>query len=250
MKSILITGCNRGLGLGMIKTLVGLENTLQPAHIFATCRNKAKAQELVALEDQHPNFHVFEIDITDFSKHQEVLVNGISNIVKSNGLNVLVNNAGISSKFTRIGMLKPEQMTEHFLVNVTAPLMLTKALLPLLKAASQANSEAPLGSSRAAIVNVSSILGSIEDNKQGGFYPYRVSKSALNAATRSLSFDLKDDKILATAMHPGWVKTDMGGANAPLDVVPATAGIIKFIQGLNETHNGKFFEYTGKTIRW
>lgn len=249
MKSILITGCNRGLGLGIVKTLVGLEKN-QPANIFATCRNKDKAKELVALEEQHSNLHVFEVDITDFTKHKSVIYDGIASVVKDNGLNVLLNNAGISSKFARIGLLKPEQMTEHFLVNVTAPLILTKSLLPLLKAASTAQSTEPLGSSRAAIVNVSSILASIADNKQGGFYPYRVSKSALNAATRSLSFDLKDDKILVTAMHPGWVKTDMGGANAPLEIGPATAGIVQFIQGLNESHNGLFFEYTGKPIAW
>ncbi|KAI5695127.1 uncharacterized protein LOC103513868 [Diaphorina citri] len=249
MKSILITGCNRGLGLGMIKVLVGLGNN-QPAHIFATCRNKDKAVELLALAQQHSNLHVIELDVTDFSKQQDVLFKDISDVVKDQGLNVLVNNAGIAAKFTRLGLLKPEQMTDHFLVNVTAPLMLTKTMLPLLKKASEANSAAPLGSSRAAIVNVSSIMGSIEDNTQGGFHPYRCSKAALNAATRSLSIDLKGDKIIATAMHPGWVKTDMGGSNAPLEVGAATAGIIQFIQSLGEAHNGGFFEYTGKAIKW
>ncbi|XP_008476940.1 uncharacterized oxidoreductase C24B10.20-like [Diaphorina citri] len=160
----------------MIKVLVGLGNN-QPAHIFATCRNKDKAAELLALAQQHSNLHVIELDVTDFSKQQDVLFKDISDVVKDQGLNVLVNNAGIAAKFTRLGLLKPEQMTDHFLVNVTAPLMLTKTMLPLLKKASEANSAAPLGSSRAAIVNVSSIMGSIEDNTQGGFHPYRCSKA-------------------------------------------------------------------------
>ncbi|CAG5011485.1 unnamed protein product [Parnassius apollo] len=86
---------------------------------------------------------------------------------------------------------KEEQLMENFMVNTVAPIMLTKTLLPLLKQAADINRDKPIGVYRAAVVNVSSVLGSIAQNDQGGFYPYRCSKAALNAATKSMSLDLK-----------------------------------------------------------
>lgn len=97
---------------------------------------------------------------------------------------------------------------------------------------------------------MSSLLGSIQDNAQGGLYAYRMSKVALNMATKSMSIDLKDDKILCVAMHPGWVKTDMGGSHAPLTVENSCKKMVETILGLNETHNGGFIQYDGKTMAW
>jgi len=127
------------------------------------------------------------------------LASQVSNIVKDKGLNVLINNAGISSKFTRIGLVKSEDLLNHFKINTIGPIMLTQvnhcllfsynskfilnylvmlylqALLPLLKIASEKN-KSVTGMKKAVIVNISSILGSISLNDQGGFYPYRTSK--------------------------------------------------------------------------
>lgn len=96
-----------------------------------------------------------------------------------------------------------------FAVNCVAPLMLSKALVPLLKKASQANQSAPLGAQRALILNMSSILGSIASNVDGSLYHYRVTKSGLNAATKSLSIDLKNDGIIAVNMHPGKIAVNL-----------------------------------------
>ncbi|XP_075221179.1 SDR family oxidoreductase sniffer [Lycorma delicatula] len=246
MNSVLITGCNRGIGLGLVKNL--LTNNLAKS-VIATCRDPNKAEELKELSQKYNNLHVFQLDLKDFNRY-ELLVKEVSDIVKGSGLNVLINNAGISSKFTRVNLVKAEQMTEHFLVNTTAPLLLTKAFIPLLKEASTLNSSAPLGVQRAAVINLSSVLGSIADNQQGGFYPYRCSKSALNAVTRSLSFDLKDYKILVMSLHPGWIKTDMGGKNALLDIEPASDTIVKLFLSLTDKHNGGFYQYDGKSVPW
>ncbi len=108
----------------------------------------------------------------------------VSSIVGDSGLNLLINNAGIAPRSTRIGFVTPEQMTETFAVNVTAPLMLTKAFLPLLKAAGSSDlavedEEEPPCIPNSAVVNISSILGSISSNTgdhSGGLYPYRCSK--------------------------------------------------------------------------
>ncbi|XP_028163384.1 uncharacterized protein LOC114354962 [Ostrinia furnacalis] len=125
-----------------------------------------------------------------------------------------------------------------------------QSLLPLLKQAAEANSDKPLGATRAAVINMSSVLGSIAQNDQGGFYPYRCSKAALNAATKSMSIDLKKEAILVASMHPGWVKTDMGGKNAPLDVDSAVSGIFATIEKLGEADTGKFVQYDGTELPW
>jgi len=246
MKSVLITGCNRGIGLGLVKHLVG-ENT---QHIIATCRNPNAATSLQDVVKSNPNkVHVLQLDLKDFNSHDRI-AKEVSSIVGDAGLNVLINNAGISTKFTRVNLVKADQMIENLTVNTVAPLMLTKALIPLLKQASAANAAAPLGSARAAVVNISSILGSIAENNQGGFYPYRTSKAALNAVTRSLSLDLKPDNILAVSIHPGWIKTDMGGPQAPLALDIAIPALVKLLKELGPGHNGGFYQYDGKQLPW
>lgn len=247
MKSVLITGCNRGLGLGLVKQLV--QRQQPPTHVIATCRNPQQAEALTSIAAQHKNVHVLQIDVKDFNKYDE-FAKHVQSIVQDDGINVLFNSAGVSSKFTRVNLVKVEQMTENFITNTVAPLMLTKALLPALKKASKNNESSPKGSSRAVIVNMSSVLGSIAQNNQGGFYPYRASKSALNAVTKSLSMDLKDDGILAVSLHPGWVQTDMGGKGAPLTVEQSTEAMLKFVEGLGEKHNGGFYQYDGSQLPW
>lgn len=120
--------------------------------------------------------------------------------------------------------------------------------MPLLKKAS--DGKQGMGIHRAAVINMSSIIGSIAKNTMGGFYPYACSKSALNAATKSMSIDLEEDGILVACMHPGWVKTDMGGTNAPLDINKSVSDMIKTLQTLTEKHNGSFFQHDGKILPW
>ncbi|EFN85971.1 uncharacterized protein LOC105181878 [Harpegnathos saltator] len=248
MRSILITGCNRGLGLGLVKRLVGSQKP--PDNIFATCRDATKATELRALADKSSNIHIIEIDLTDTDGYTKI-VDAVSEKVKGAGLNVLFNNAGISSKFTRLGLVKKQQITDAFLVNTVAPILLTKALLPLLKtAAKNAEDKIKLSVNRAAVINMTSILGSIAENTDGGFYPYRCSKAALNAATKSMSIDLKADGILVTCLHPGWVRTDLGGNNAPMEVETSVDCILETLNSLTEKHTGCFIQYDGKILPW
>ncbi|EZA53164.1 C-factor [Ooceraea biroi] len=247
MRSILVTGCNRGLGLGLVKRLTKLPT---PPDIFATCRDANKATELRALAEKSSNVHIIEIDLTDTDSYNQI-VDVVSKEVKDTGLNVLFNNAGISSKFTRLGLVKKKQITDAFLINTVAPIMLTKALLPLLKTAAK-NTEDKTGLSvkRAAVINMTSILGSIAENTEGGFYPYRCSKAALNAATKSMSIDLRADGILVACLHPGWVRTDLGGSNAPMEVDTSVRHILDTLDSLTEEHNGRFLQYDGKLLPW
>lgn len=127
---------------------------------------------------------------------------------------------------------------------------MNQACLPLLKKASAANESHGVGVTRAAVINMSSILGSIESNAIGGGYAYRMSKSALNAATKSMSIDLKKEKILCVAMHPGWVRTDMGQKSAPLDVETCTETMMRTLLEMDESNNGTFMQYDGQTLPW
>jgi len=246
MCSVLVTGANRGIGLGLVKTLLA-NQSFEVENVFATCRDKGKAKELMELK-RNPQLHVLEADLINHGSFFD-LASQVSNIVKDKGLNILINNAGISSKFTRIGLVKSEDLLNHFKINTIGPIMLTQALLPLLKTASEIN-KSSTGVNKAVIVNISSILGSISKNDQGGFYPYRTSKSAINVATKSLSIDLKANGILAVSIHPGWVKTAMGGMKAPLEVEQSASGICSFLKNINESHNGGFYDFEGKVLPW
>ncbi|XP_044755774.1 C-factor [Coccinella septempunctata] len=246
MKSVLVTGANRGLGLGLIKRIV--THTNQPKYIIGTCRDIEKAKDLQQIAALHPHIKILNLDVRN-TETFENFAREVEDIVKEDGLNLLFNNAGYSPKSTRISFLKTEQLTETFQTNVIGPVMLTKALLPLLKKAAE-NSQKIFSVNSAAVINMTSVLGSIALNKEGGLYPYRCSKAALNMASKSLSLDLKKDGILVTALHPGWVKTDMGGPGAPLQIDESVTHIMNFVENLNETHNGGFYQYDGKKLDW
>jgi NAD(P)-dependent dehydrogenase (short-subunit alcohol dehydrogenase family) len=208
-------------------------------------------QELKAIAASNKNVQILQIDLKDFDKYQEI-VGQVESVVKDGGLNVLFNSAGISprSSFLGIKALKPTELMEVYAVNVVAPLMMSKAFVPLLKKASDANKAAPLGVQRAVIINMSSILASLALNKEGSLYHYRVTKSGLNNATKSLSIDLKNDGIMAVNMHPGWVKTDMGGPKAPLEIDQSCSSMVNTILSLDKSSNGGFIQYDGKTLPW
>lgn len=188
-------------------------------------------------------------DLKNFDEYDR-LINRIAEVTNDCGLNVLFNNAGIAPKSVRLGATRHQDLVDTLQTNTVVPVMLTKACLPLLKKASEVNEDECMSVKRAAIINMSSVLGSIKSNTDGGLLPYRASKAALNAITKSMSIDLAPQKILCVSIHPGWVRTDMGGSNAPLDVSTSTTQIIETICQLNESHNGGFYQYDGAELPW
>lgn len=108
----------------------------------------------------------------------------------------------------------------------------------------------PLLSQGSIVLNISSLLGSISDNKSGGEYSYRVSKSALNMVSKNLSIDWADRGIIILNMHPGWVQTDMGGTKAPLSKKISVRGMIDVIDKVKEHDSGKFINYDGAELPW
>ena len=105
-------------------------------------------------------------------------------------------------------------------------------------------------SERGRIVTLSSMLGSMALNSSGGTYAYRASKAGVNAITKSLSIDLAERGIIAIALHPGWVKTDMGGPQADIDVETSAAGMKAVIDAVTREDSGKFLSWDGSELPW
>ncbi|KAK4337010.1 hypothetical protein RND71_043965 [Anisodus tanguticus] len=191
--SVLITGANRGIGLEFVKQFIKLGSN-NVNYIIASCRNPEKASELNDLAKVNENLNILKLDVKDYSKYNE-FYNNLFSIVGDKGLDLLINNAGILIR-SELDDITPEKMIENFEINTVTPLMLTKSLLPLLKLSAQSKK-------RTIVANISSKIGSIDDNTSGGRYAYRASKTALNQVTKSLSVDLKSFGIECTAIHPG-----------------------------------------------
>ena len=137
-------------------------------------------------------------------------------------------------------------------VCVSAPVLIVKKFLPLLKMEAKTNASLPIGYSRAAIVNISSILGSIQTTLETYHkgYHYHSTKAALNMMTAMLSMDLRDSGILVAAIHPGWVKTDMGGQDADLEKDTSIEGCWSTISSMTEKSAGQLLNYDGEVIPW
>ena len=252
LNSVLITGCNRGIGLEFVRQL--LNDTSPPNHIIATCRDPTGSEDLNTLHEKYPNrLHILKFDVTHWNKFGGI-VTAVEEIVGvNNGLNLLINNAGLLPKLEGLADINVECMMEAYKVNCVAPTFLAKHFLPLLKTASKKHKHEAMGINRAAVVNISSDWGSIterETSNWDSFYPYRCSKSALNMGMKNLTIDLKDDKILVTSIHPGWVKTDMGGLNGSMTAEESVRSMLKAMCNMTEENNGTFVQFDGVPLPW
>lgn len=247
--SMLITGANRGVGLELVRQFAQLTPNC-PKHVFAGCRTPESAKELQELQTKCENITIVKIDLNDESTFSSA-ARTVDEKVGEAGLNLIINNAASASR-SSLDTVTSEDMVNLFKVNAVGPLMVTKAFLPLLrKAATGMGSDVTLSSEKACIVNISTGVASITDNDTGGGYSYRTSKAGLNMITKNLSIDLKKDGILVCAIHPGWIKTGMGGPNATTEVSDCVHSLMKVIDSLKgEEKTGKFYHYSGREMPW
>jgi len=244
-KSVFITGCNRGIGLELVKQLLGLETP--PVNLFATYRNIS--DELKDLDSKHSNLHLVKMEITDTSAYPSI-VKQVEDIVGDEGLNLLINNAGLLPRNRDLESVTPEAMREAYEVNCIAPLFIARSFLPLLDKAAGKQGTDKRSAHRSAIIQMSTAVASIAENTGGSTYAYRCSKSALNQSMKSMSVDLKDRGILVMAMHPGWVLTEMGGPNAQISTEQCVLGMLDTIDQLGDKDHAAFLRYNNTPIQW
>ncbi|XP_069460571.1 C-signal-like isoform X2 [Ambystoma mexicanum] len=250
--SMLVTGANRGIGLELVKKI--LATPRPPAWVFGACRDTEgpRAQELKALASEHSNLVVLQLDVTNRSSIYDALKK-VESKLEGSGLNVVVNNAGVVSRATLEDSTNAD-MKHVYDNNVIGPLLVSQAFHPLLKKAAQECPTAAMTCSKAALINISSSLGSIaqvpdlfETHK---LIPYRISKAALNMLTRCQAEAYKKEGILCVSINPGWVKTDMGGMEAPLTKDTSVRGIMQVLSSLTEKDAGTMLDWDGTTLPW
>ena len=226
-----ITGCNRGLGLEFVRQLLA-----RGQRVIATCRDIATSTDLTALTLKHSGqLSLVEMDVSDEASMREAVA-----LLNDEAIDVFINNAGMyGPRDANFGNVDGPAMAEVLFTNAVAPVLLTQLLID--------NVRKGIGKK---LVFVSSKMGSIADNGRGGSYIYRSSKTALNSVVKSLALDLAPEGIATATLHPGWVRTDMGGPNGLIDAPESVSGMLNVIDGLSVANTGQFFNYDGSTIAW
>lgn len=232
MNRILITGANRGLGLEMTRQYLK-----RGEHVFAGCRTLESIEDLKQLAGQFPGqLHILQLDVTDPKSIDEA---GRAIEREVNGLEILINNAAISTAHETIKEFQAEEALKFINTNSIGPLLVAQRVLELLK-----------NGRHARIVNISSEAGSISTmSKHRGYY-YFASKAALNMVTRSLAWDAETVGLIVIAIHPGWIRTDMGGPNADISPQESAAGVIQVADSSTMDENGQFFTWSGENHPW
>ncbi|XP_071613321.1 C-signal-like isoform X2 [Heliangelus exortis] len=252
--TVLVTGANRGIGLGLVQKLLELPSP--PQWVFAGCRdpNGQRARELQSLASKHPNLVIIALEVSDPTSIKAAAAR-VGEKLGGLGLNLLINNAAIAKPIL-IGAETLESMTEVYTTNTIGPLLLGQAFLPLLKKAAQGSPGSALSCSKAAIINISSNGGSITSPagwELSHYLSYRCSKAALNMLTKCQSLVYGEHGVLCVALHPGWVQTDMGGEAGhmpPLTVDDSVRGMLKVLSSLSEKDTGTFLDWEGKVVPW
>jgi len=232
MKTVLITGANRGIGLEFSR-----QYAVAGWRVLACCRQPEKAAALNRISMQYPGLiHVYALDVAD---HEQI--EHLSQLLSAVSIDLLINNAGVypGSDKMDFGHANYEEWMHAFRINTMAPLKMAESFITQIS-----------NSTLKIIVTLTSQMGSITENTSGANYLYRSSKSAVNMVVKSLSVDLKHNGVTAILFHPGWVQTDMGGPNALITAEKSVSGMRQVISNLTPSDSGKFFAYDGKIIAW
>jgi NAD(P)-dependent dehydrogenase (short-subunit alcohol dehydrogenase family) len=230
-ETVLITGANRGVGLELTKRYAAAGNA-----VLACCRAPDQAQDLAALAEGNDNVTVFGVRVSDGDS-----VAALANELGDTPIDVLINNAGTPGPAPQNQSalnMDYDGWMETFAVNTMAPLRMLQALHGNLKAGTNARA-----------ITVTSQMGAISLNMPV-MYAYCSSKAAVNKVMRMISVELAGDNIAVALIHPGWVKTDMGGENAEIEVDESAQGIIDVIAAISMDNTGCFKKWNGEDHDW
>jgi len=230
MAGIVVTGASRGIGLEFVRQFAEAGR-----EVFAGCRDPEKANDLAELAASAPDqVRPLPVDVTDDSS-----VTAFAEEVNGAPIDLLINNAGVMGPAAQnLNDVDVAGWLDAFRVNTIGPLLVTRAMLPALTAAGGG-----------IVTVITSRVGSI-DEAVGGRYAYRTSKAAANMVVKDMAADLAGRGITVVAMHPGWVRTDMGGAQAPLTTADSVGQLREVIAGLGPDDSGRFLNFDGSEIPW
>src|SRR5450759_1650718 len=232
MKTTLITGANRGIGLEFCR-----QYAADGWRVLACSRYPEKSDALNKLAAQYPK--LIKMHALEVADH--VQIERLAQVLADESIDLLINNAGIypDSDKSGFGHTDYAEWVQAFRTNTMAPLKMAETFAtPITR------------SKQKTIVTITSQMGRFADNGGGGSYLYRSSKAAVNMVVKSLAIDLKPIGITAVVFHPGWVKTGMGGPNALMSAEQRVSGIRQVINRLTLADAGKFFGYDGQVIPW
>ena len=233
-----ITGANRGLGLELTRQY--LERGDQ---VFAACRQPAAAADLHPLSQQYASRLVLlALDVTDDAS----IAAAVATVRETtDALDVLINNAGVyphagsGDAHQRLGQLTHADAIETMQVNAIGPLLVSQALLPLLRTGRKGR-----------ILSISSGQGSLTWKATGDPYHYSASKAALNMYMRSLAAEIGHQGLISVLVDPGWMRTGMGGDTATQEPADSARGIIRLAEQLHAEENGSFVTWQGQPVPW
>lgn len=227
MPNVLITGANRGIGLEFVR-----QYARTGWKVIATCRNPIGVGELATVDGE---IEVHGLDVLDpFS------IDRLAKDLADMPIDVLINNAGIyGPKGYGLDDIDYQEWMKVLEVNVFSPLKVSMALLSNVTS-----------SEHKKIITLSSKMGSIASNTGGGNTIYRTSKAAVNSVMRGLAAEVRDRGVAVRMLHPGWVRTDMGGPSADLSAEESVNGMRQVIDALTVSSTGGFYNYDGTEIPW
>jgi NAD(P)-dependent dehydrogenase (short-subunit alcohol dehydrogenase family) len=225
----LVVGATRGIGLGVTK-----EFLRHGWDVIATARNPAKAAALHELEAAHPGrVSIAQLDMNDLHS-----LDGLAGKIGGRTLDAVLVNAGVSGPDHRsANEATAEEIGALMFTNAVAPIRLARSTMTKIRPGS------------GVLAFTSSVMGSVAQNP-GGHELYRASKAALNSLTAGLWGELRGRKLTMLSLHPGWVRTDMGGSSAAVSVEDSAAGIVKVIEQQAGAHKHRFLDYTGRELPW
>ena len=229
METVLITGANRGIGLELTRQYL-----TRGAQVIATCRDPGTAHDLQSLRARNDQLTITPLDV-----REKTSVDALVQTLDGKPLNIVVNNAGVmGGERQRLNDMDYHAWTETLETNTIAPFRVATALLPNLKKAE-----------RPRLITISSQMGSL--NRQStGAYIYRSSKAAVNKVMQVMALELRSDGIIVCPVHPGWVRTDMGGPSADISAEESAKGLTNLISRLTIDDSGKFFQWNGEEHAW
>ena len=226
LNTILVTGANRGLGLEFARSYAA-----DGWRVHACCRHPEKARELSAIAG---DVVIHKLDVTDGLR-----VASLARELADERIDILINNAGVFHAGNDLGRVDYEDWVEELKVNTIAPARMAERFVKPVAA-----------SERKLIVNITSGLGSIANTTSGESIVYRSSKAGLNMVAKCLSLAYAERGITVVALSPGWVRTNMGGANARLTPAESIAKMRKVIDRLTPADSGRFFNQDGEERPW